>query len=148
MSKTKYATISQTLLRKKLVEALRSGEFTRTTGKLFDGESYCCLGVACIVAGKTFKFERRHNEPSFWHTKEEGRFGTDTVMSEAVRHAFGFKTTSGFFGDPDTFENGLAIMNDFGSSFEEIADVIEREPEGLFILPSRRGVKETEEKQK
>lgn len=32
------------------VEALRSGLYTQTNGKLSDGTDYCCLGVACEVA--------------------------------------------------------------------------------------------------
>lgn len=32
------------------VDALRSGDFRQTTGKLSNGREYCCLGVACEVA--------------------------------------------------------------------------------------------------
>lgn len=31
----------------KWIEALRSGEYAQTTGRLQDFEGYCCLGVAC-----------------------------------------------------------------------------------------------------
>lgn len=45
-------------LKKKWVDALRSGEFNQTTGKLCRqeelGASYCCLGVLCKVAGLDF----------------------------------------------------------------------------------------------
>ena len=34
---------------KKLVEALRSEEYTQTTGTLHNLDGYCCLGVACDV---------------------------------------------------------------------------------------------------
>ena len=34
------------------IEELRSGEHTQTQGALQHGESYCCLGVACIAARK------------------------------------------------------------------------------------------------
>jgi len=33
----------------KWVLALRSGEYSQTTGKLQDEQGYCCLGVACDV---------------------------------------------------------------------------------------------------
>jgi len=32
------------------VEALESGEFSKTTGVLHDEYGYCCLGVACVKA--------------------------------------------------------------------------------------------------
>lgn len=35
---------------RKWVDALRSGKYQQTTGKLSDGQAYCCLGVACEVA--------------------------------------------------------------------------------------------------
>jgi len=33
----------------KWVLALRSGEYSQTTGKLQDEQGYCCLGVACDI---------------------------------------------------------------------------------------------------
>lgn len=41
-------------LKKKWVEALRSGEYQQGEGHLFDGNTYCCLGVLCRVAGAEF----------------------------------------------------------------------------------------------
>lgn len=35
------------------VDALRSGEYLQTTGKLHDSVGYCCLGVACELAPNT-----------------------------------------------------------------------------------------------
>jgi hypothetical protein len=34
----------------KWVDALRSGRYEQTTGRLANQEGYCCLGVACEVA--------------------------------------------------------------------------------------------------
>lgn len=42
----------------KLVAALRSGGYTQTQGRLTDGESYCCYGVACVLGGA----ERRQGD--------------------------------------------------------------------------------------
>jgi hypothetical protein len=35
---------------RKWVEALRSGKYQQTTGRLADRNGFCCLGVACEVA--------------------------------------------------------------------------------------------------
>lgn len=34
------------------IKSLESGEFTQGRGRLQEGDTYCCLGVACIVAGR------------------------------------------------------------------------------------------------
>lgn len=39
---------------KKWIDALRSGEYSQARGQLKDGDSYCCLGVLAVVAGKEF----------------------------------------------------------------------------------------------
>jgi hypothetical protein len=41
-------------LKAKWVEALRSGEFNQTTGRLHDYEGFCCLGVLCFVQDPSF----------------------------------------------------------------------------------------------
>lgn len=43
-------------IKAKWVEALRSGEYQQTQGKLHDNtsNSYCCLGVLCRVVGAVF----------------------------------------------------------------------------------------------
>lgn len=35
---------------KKWVDALRSGKYRQGSGKLYNGSTFCCLGVACEVA--------------------------------------------------------------------------------------------------
>lgn len=39
----------------KWVAALESGEYSQTRSKLHNNSGYCCLGVACVVAGAEFK---------------------------------------------------------------------------------------------
>jgi hypothetical protein len=100
--------------RKLWVEALRSGKYEQATETLSDGHGYCCLGVACKVAGKS------DAEIANW----------DNLS--------GFSSVRAFFGlvgnDGDYSKNScLAEDNDSGASFSEIADIIESEPEGLFI---------------
>jgi hypothetical protein len=38
-------------LKKKWIDALRSGEYPQARGALTDGEGFCCLGVLCKISG-------------------------------------------------------------------------------------------------
>lgn len=95
--------------KKKWIEALRSGKYTQ--GKFFlqsTNNTYCCLGVACRVAGikrDLRDFTTIKNIPMF-----------DNVPK--ILHA----------DDSPDIVTGLASMNDLeNKSFLEIADYIEKE---------------------
>lgn len=108
------ATEQQKELRKKLVEALRSGNFKQGKMRLKLRDRYCCMGVACIVAGR--KFVRGRCE------------GRSTVLPESVMFDYGFQSDQGRY-KVDT----LTSQNDTGATFIEIADIIKYEPKGLFV---------------
>jgi hypothetical protein len=132
---------------KKLVHALRSGKYEQTTGLLKDETGFCCLGVACDLYAQEFPDE------AYWHGDDSAIFfdGEDqqsTNLTEAVKEWLGFKDTSGRYDvDPEWLENlkkntespighnwFLTNDNDVAKrSFNEIADIIESEPEGLFV---------------
>lgn len=95
------------------VAALRSGDYEQGTGQLYDGLGYCCLGVGCHVADKMGANLQR------W--EENGMLNADG------KNWLGLQTS---FGDFDN--DNLADLNDNGSTFAEIADIIESEPLGLF----------------
>lgn len=111
---------------RKWVDALRSGEFKQTTGRLRnDAGEYCCLGVACEVAIKDgidlVPFDDGYLRPELLGY-------TGGTMPVAVREWLGLS------GDPiiGTGEFGLPLSaistNDsHGWSFDQIADAIERE---------------------
>ena len=116
--------------RAKLVAALRSGEYKQTKNCLYDGEGYCCLGVACDIFSKEVGGEFVIDNGHYYFRYNDGE-NKNYLLGE-VREFFGFETRSGSF----TTENGdiknLALLNDdYGKSFLEIADIIESEPEGL-----------------
>lgn len=55
-------------LKQKWVEALRSGEYEQADGALHDARknSYCCLGVLCVVVGAKFaEFTREADDSDF-----------------------------------------------------------------------------------
>lgn len=111
-----------------LVAALRSGEYKQAKNRLKTADGYCCLGVACILAGCVF-------------TEEDGDFITEdnngAVPPQRVRDAFGFFNSNGSRRDPRELTIGgrhyscLTEANDGGATFAEIADYIEANWEAL-----------------
>jgi len=97
-------------IKKKWVDALRSGEYKQGKGqlRLYD-VSFCCLGVLCNLAMKEGLAKWENN--SFL----DQEFG----LPEEVTNWAGLKE-----GDFQICDN-LAGMNDKGIGFEEIADVAE-----------------------
>jgi len=105
------------------MEALRSGEYQQTQGRLFRAEpadgypaGYCCLGVLtdlyCKAKGVTFDGVTRSNK------------GT---LNLSVKRWAGLNSFN-----PEVFlfsgtRSSLAQLNDSGYTFAEIADIVERE---------------------
>lgn len=122
---------------KRLVAALRSGEYTQTAGVLHRLEAagnrpagHCCLGVACDL----FADELDLRKVPDLHIEGFGA-GDDIeydYLPEVVRTHLGFATASGTFDDGDGCSVSLADLNDEGATFSEIADTIESIPNGLF----------------
>ena len=88
--------------KRKWVKALRSGNYKQGEGFLQNRNAYCCLGVACIVAGVPI--------PKSLDDRA-------TFNYEPLRKATGLTYT-----DAGT----LSHLNDDGHSFAEIADYIEK----------------------
>lgn len=102
------------------VDALRSGEYKQGKGALQSGDSFCCLGVACIVAEK-------HGVPV---EKVHGRvLGSHLSLQVGVQRWLGLSDCTGIYSKGTS----LAGLNDTGVPFSEIADIIESKPEGLFV---------------
>lgn len=135
------------------IEALRSGKYEQTDNTLTllnsNGEmcGHCCLGVACELAMAAGVDITREIKLSTGETREVATYmwengSQNAVLPEPVREWLGLRTFGGeFFAsdgvDPDTgeqfdYDTSLAELNDSGATFEEIAKVIESEPEGLF----------------
>lgn len=111
----------------KWIKALRSGEYEQGQGCLSEGGKYCCLGVLCEIL----------NVPK---TIDEGtmtaRYSGYTLgLPVEVRELSGISSLDGVL--PRQYVVGfevvqtLAGLNDIGMSFNEIADIIEKEWENL-----------------
>lgn len=142
-------------LQKKWVEALRSGKYSQTTGKLHDlGEGgYCCLGVACKLLEEPVvkkQYEDDEDPKAYWGKDENEE--TFEVLPESYRKKFRFFDGSGGYHidqlTPDERNvvysiygiigetNSLAELNDSGWSFEQLADLIEEYPKLIFAGPA------------
>lgn len=121
-----------------VVEALRSGDYKQTSGRLRRGDEFCCLGVMCE------KYHEITGEGGWTPGGPNGldvfaagdldasvNYASGSDLPDAVRDWVGLK---GWAGTYDTFTDGASLMerNDTGCTFAEIADIIESEPEGLF----------------
>src|SRR5262245_7943484 len=96
---------------KKWVEALRSGKYKQCQNQMFDGDGYCCLGVAQLVVGLEV---RQHSK----------------LLTLPAMEKLGLTYQNGY---AEGIRKSLANLNDAGTAFTEIADIIESEPEGLFV---------------
>ena len=97
------------------VEALRSGKYKKTYGRLKDNNGYCCLGVLCDIS-KVSKWEQ--DEPYNRFTYLNNTWDTPDVVMEWS----GMENTD---DDDRMSEEDLMGLNDKGFSFDEIADVIQ-----------------------
>ena len=110
-------------IKAKWVAALRSGKYIQTTGLLRrsqpgDTLSHCCLGVLCDLA-------------------PEGEWASDSVYSHSKTDYSGGALPEGVVKWAGLSSNNpvvlaepvrnLSDVNDSGATFDEIADIIEKE---------------------
>jgi hypothetical protein len=101
-------------LKKLWLEALRSGNYEQTRFYLRFGDGYCCLGVLCDLHPDV-DWIRNISECAFYPFGVEER-DLGNLPDKA-------SSWSGLTNDQ---KNILMSMNDWGKSFEEIADYIEK----------------------
>jgi len=104
----------------KWVKALRSGEYTQSKYDLQNGAEYCCLGVLCDIGSK---------EGLSVGTTDNGNIvGTSLNSQKSIKDWSGMKTAEGLLPGGSY----LTRLNDTDNyTFEQIADVIEKEWENL-----------------
>lgn len=101
----------------KWLQALRSGKYAQGDGLLYDHllNTYCCLGVLCHVIDGKVELER--NLPTYEWLKKNGI------------QFFGFHKQECQNPFLEIGEKSAANMNDFGISFQDIANYLEEEIE-------------------
>lgn len=125
----KNKSLTPTEARTKWVEALRSGKFTQGKGRLQreDG-SYCCLGVACEIYSQLTKngeWTYFLGIPSINPVFRSGNEHANAYLPETVRKWLGLFDRTGKLVNLETTNDSLAKRNDLGTTFEEIATMIE-----------------------
>lgn len=102
-------------LKKQWVEALRSGEYKQGEGtfkRAIKGEeSFCCLGVLCDIL-----------DPEGWKVKRTTS-GNYQIFLHPLGGGFSLNPEIGL---PAVEAYQLAGMNDEGTTFNTIADIIEK----------------------
>jgi hypothetical protein len=125
---------------KEWVAALRSGAYQQTAGRLRRGDNFCCLGVACDLfmektgAGSWVKYEHaqvRALAPTY--TFQLFDISANTALPDRIVDFYGLSNGDGHYSENDMLDASLASENDSGRAFSEIADILEAEPEGLFV---------------
>lgn len=122
-------------------EALRSGKYTQTTGALRrvrDGVNenveppepvkagFCCMGVLCDISDRHTWSEPGLNDGAADY------MGFSGVLPPDVMDWAGLNSEDGILsGGPDTGNENLVSHNDAGSTFAEIADLIDQHWEEL-----------------
>lgn len=96
------------------VEALRSGKYKQGKGCLRYGDNYCCLGVLCEVAG----IPAVPNGPYFSY---QGH--VNTVPNDLGKQM------------PGVNWHSLVLKNDYGMSFNEIADLLDWRDPSVYRKP-------------
>lgn len=104
--------------------ALRSGKYRQQRHANLENESgFCCFGVVCRVVNK--------NHKNMIPVDNAGSVvvfdGHSAALPEVATRALGLASSFGNFDD-----DCLSTLNDTGSTFAEIADIIESKPPGLF----------------
>lgn len=113
------------------VEALRSGKYKQGYRWLRSIKNeYCCWGVACDLEGVVWQQNRFDNCHSY-EIRGEGRV-YETYPPMHVVQQLGYEVDDGYILSYECeVVEALAMMNDAGSSFLEIADVIEGLANGI-----------------
>lgn len=127
---------------KNWIAALRSGKYSQTEGYLKTDGGYCCLGVACEAALHMSPVPTKKEISEFSSVKMYYEFdGHYDLIPAFAQEALGLNDNEGSFfvrtDDPEYFDEPSSLVehnDNKGSTFEEIADIIESQPEGLFKM--------------
>ena len=112
------------------VAALRSGKYEQGPGFLKQDDKYCCLGVACDIYIRSNEGLSEAWEPEVC-SRTWKCCGKRSTLPEAAAKWIGLRDDCGCFRNGPA--KSLVELNDSKKwSFDQIADFIESEPEGLF----------------
>lgn len=114
------------------VKELRSGKWEQGTRYLCKDQKYCCLGVLCEIAlreGVDILKKAKNVDDELYYV-----YGKDRAISILPGEVMNWAEIATFVGNYTgsyTDELSLTEQNDSGKTFEEIAEVIEKNYENL-----------------
>ncbi len=106
-------------IKQKWVDALRSGEYQQTQNYLRKEDGFCCLGVLCDLYGKENNVE--------WEIDEFYGYLYEKNSAVLPLSVMEWADVDGQWGSICNGTETLAGLNEGGSTFEQIADVIEEQ---------------------
>jgi hypothetical protein len=129
---------------KQWITALRSGLYTQGEGKLHSTDGFCCLGVAAkeFLTCDVKVTANVHGSFTQWKYNGEPDVAPDYVMNalglydsngSTKAYRTQIESTSPTSDYIASDELGLTTMNDNGKTFDQIADIIEANPENYFL---------------
>ena len=109
-------------IKKDWVAALRDGSYEQGKGQLRNSENkFCCLGVLCDLAEQAGVVTAEYD-------KDDGYYygGNNGYLPEVVREWAGLDRDDPEVQYEDEYDHrSLSALNDEGSTFFEIADLVE-----------------------
>lgn len=105
-------------IKAKWVAALRSGEYTQTSGSLKSEDGHCCLGVLCEISKLETGFGVDENLAE--------NYGDDRIC-DTVQNWANLPCSGGARISINGARETLNEHNDNGRTFPEIADAIEEQ---------------------
>jgi hypothetical protein len=116
-------------VKKKWLNALRSGNYTQGTDRLVDDDdNFCCLGVLCNIApesaGKWTSYQDYSNKEEWGFEHKFGYIHT-SILPKSVQKWAGLDSPNPlvYVINGDQYE--ITRLNDAGYTFEQLADIIE-----------------------
>ena len=104
-------------VKQKWLSALRSGDYQQTRSYLRNEDGFCCLGVLCDLYGKEHNVEWKLVDAGIYYEFQDKK----AILPLSVIEWAGVEDDN-----PEICETPLSRLNDNGSTFNEIADLIEK----------------------
>ena len=103
-------------VKEKWVSALRSGDYEQTQNYLHKEDGFCCLGVLCDLYGKEHNVVWELVNGDTYYAFQDKK----AILPVSVVEWAGVEDEN-----PEICKTPLSRLNDNGSTFNEIADLIE-----------------------
>jgi hypothetical protein len=139
MMSTALKTKMNTEVKKKWIDALRSGKYDQGSEKLRSVQGYCCLGVLCDLysqeQGAEWEFrgnaETNLQPKDYWYFEGESEFLPESVKDWAGlpvgNPSVRVDVTDNDDEDDWFYNEEIANLNDSGYTFNELSELIEQQ---------------------